>query len=184
MTDHTKAALQRAIETMSAAQAEADREKRACLTQIATDLPTRAAEIAKRIATEQPEVTKSLGKEGVAELRLQLEAAAEELGQQFIAAVDDIKWPLGTSYTKVENRKIHSALFDHFFRRTGSLRQVLVDHGYKVGESSPFIPQSLYTESNFTTLATALTTLGLANENYGKAKKADNDATVEDLWGD
>lgn len=184
MTDESKAALQQAIETMSAARSDADRETRACLEQIANDLPTRASEIAKRIAIDQPEVTKSLGKEGVAEMRSDLQGAAEELGRQFIAAGDEIEWPLGTSYTKVENRHIHSALFHRFYRRTTELSDVLNAKGYRLGDSDPFIPQALYTESKFTPLAAALTALGVATESSRKAKKADDDAAVEDLWGD
>lgn len=184
MTDETKTALQNATDALTAARTAADREIKACLAQIETDLPARAAEAAKRVAIDQPEVTKALGKDGVAELRTELHAAAEVLGRQFVDAADEIKWPLGTSYTKVDNRKVHSALFDRFYRRTGALRDVLTAKGYKLGDSQPFIPQSLYIESKFTALSAALTELGKATENFEKAKKDDSDAAVEDLWGD
>jgi hypothetical protein len=184
MTNDTKAALQQATEALSAARADADREISACLTQIAKDLPARAAEAAKRVAIQQPEVTKGLGKEGVAELRSELEAAAENLGREFVAAADKIDWPRGTSYSKVENRMIHSALFERFYRRTGALTRVLGERGYDVQGSDPFLPQYLYTESKFTPLSAALTALGTASANFEKAKKADDDAAVHDLWGE
>lgn len=182
MTDETKAALQQATEVWSSAQEAADREKATCLTQIAAHLPERAAESAKRIALAQPEVTKALGREGVAAMRTELQAAAEELGQQFVAAVDEIRWPL-SEYGKVENRNIHSALFDRFYRKTGALTKVLKDHGYQLGEHDEFVPQYLYDESQFSEVAAALTTLGQAEAKLKKAKKADDDAAVDYLWG-
>lgn len=183
MTDQSKTALIQATETLSAASAVAEREKRACLAQIATGLPARAAAAAKRVALEQPEVTKALGKEGVAELRSALQSAAEELGQQFIAVADEVDWPVGASYSKVENRNIHSVLFNRFYRRAGALNEVLSTSGYKLGESNPFLPQYLYDESKFTALAAALTALGTASVNFEKAKKDEDDAAVDDLWG-
>jgi len=184
MTNDTKTALQEASESLSAARAEADRQIEACLAQIAEDLPARAAEAAKRVAVEQPEVTKALGKEGVAEMRSALQTAAEEMGRQFVAAADEIDWPQGTSYSKVDNAKVHSALFKRFYRRTDSLSQVLRTHGYELGQSDPFIPQALYSEGKFTPLATALTALGKASANYQKAKKDYDNAAVDDLWGE
>jgi len=184
MTNETRAALQQATDTLDAARAAAAREIKTCMAQIQADLPARAADAAKRIATEQPEVTKALGKDGVAELRSELQAAAEILGQQFVDATDEIKWPLGTSYTKVENHKVHSALFDRFYGRTKALSNVLTTKGYTLRDSDPFLPQSLYDQSKFTALSAALTELGKATDNYEIAKKADNDSTVAGLWGD
>lgn len=184
MTDDTKNALEQAAQDLVSARAEADREKRACLAQIAAGLPEKAAEAAKYVATEQPVVTKALGKDGVAKMRSVLQTAAEELGQRFVAAEDEIDWPLGSAYSKVENRNVHSALFNRFYKKTGTLSEVLTANGYKLGNSDPFIPQALYTESEFTSLAAALTALGKATERFKEARKADDDATVDDLWGD
>lgn len=78
------------------------------MVQVQAGMPARTADAAKRIAAKQPEVTKALGKDGVVKLRRELQATAEALGQQFVDATDKIKWPLGTSYTKVENHKEHS----------------------------------------------------------------------------
>jgi hypothetical protein len=184
MTDETKNALMEAAEALKLARANADREKEACVAQIEADLPARAEKAAKRVATEQPEVTKSLGQDGVAYLRANLQAAAEELGRQFAASVDEIDWPLGMSYSKVENRHVHSALFNRMYKKTGALKKVLSDSGYRLGESEPFLPQYLYTESNFSAVAGALNALRIASENFEKAKKNDDNAAVNDLWGD
>jgi F0F1-type ATP synthase membrane subunit b/b' len=184
MTTESKAALEQAADALAAARAAADHEIKTCMAQIQADLPARAANAAKRVATQQPEVTKALGKDGIAELRAELQAVAESLGQQFVDATDEIKWPLGTSYTKVENHKVHSALFDRFYGHTGALSSVLAAKGYTLGDSDPFLPQSLYDQSKFTALSAALTDLGKATDNYEIAKKADNDSTVADLWGD
>jgi hypothetical protein len=184
MTTESKAALRQATDALAAARAAADHEIKLCMAQIRADLPARAADAAKRIATQQPELTKALGKDGVAELRMELQTAAEALGQQFVDATDEIKWPLGTSYTKVENHKVHSALFDCFYGKTGALSSVLAAKGYTLGDSDPFLPQSLYDQSKFTALSNALTELGKATDLYAQARKDDSDATVDDLWGD
>lgn len=184
MTDETQAALKRATEALASARGKADAEKAACLAQIAADLPARAADSAKRIATEQPEVTKALGKEGVAAMRAEFQTAAEALGQQFVAAADEIKWPLGDRYSKVDNRHVHSALFECFYRHTGALTKVLSAHGYTIGKSEEILPQYLYSEAKFAPLAAALTELGVATAKLEKAKKDDDNASVDDLWGD
>ena len=128
MTEETNKALKQATEAVSTARLKAEREKVACLAQIAADLPGRAAEAAKRVALDQPDVTRSLGKDGVAAVRSELQTAAEELGEKFIAAVDEIKWPVG----KVDSRHVHSALFDRFWKKTGALSKVLSALGYKL----------------------------------------------------
>ncbi|WP_347756801.1 hypothetical protein [Agrococcus sp. ProA11] len=183
MTNETKAALQQATEAMSAARAKADSAIQACLAQIATDLPARAADAAKRVAVDQPEVTKALGKEGVTEMRSALGSAAEELGREFVAATDDIDWAT-IAYSKVDNRHVHNALFKRFYRRTGALSQVLSASGYDLEDRDPFIPQALYDEAKFTQLSEALTALNVASANVERARKEDNDAAVDDLWGD
>lgn len=184
MTDETRAALQQATEALASARETAERAKRACLAQIAADMPSRAAESARRVATEQPEVTKALGKDGVAKMRAALHAVADELGQQFVAAEEEIHWPVGTTYSRVENRHIHGALFKRFYRHTGSLSRVLTEHGYDLSGSDPFLPQTLYAESKFSAVSSALTSLGLASGKFDSAKKADDNATVDDLWGE
>jgi len=182
MTDDTKTALQQATDAYTAARATADREIKACLAKIAEGMPERALEAAKRIAMDQPEVSKSLGKDGVAEVRSEIAVAAEELARQFVAAEKDYKWPLGTGYTKVEKHNVHSALFNRFYGHTGGLSKVLTDHGYELS-GDPFIPQSLYDQSTFGPLAAALNALGAASDALDKAKKADDNAVVENLWG-
>ena len=183
MSEETKNALKQATEKLAAARADADSAKRACLAQIQADLPERAAEAAKRVAIQYPDVTKELGKDGVAEMRAALQVAAEDIGRQFVAAINEIDWPLGSTYSKVENRNVHSALFKRFWKKTGALKQVLVESGYKLGDADPFLPQALYVESKFTAVAAALTVLGRATTNFQNAKEADDDSIVDDLWG-
>ncbi|MCJ1673733.1 hypothetical protein MT355_10760 [Rathayibacter sp. VKM Ac-2929] len=183
MTDETRAALSQASAALAAARENAERAKESCLEQIAADLPSRAAESARRVATAQPEVTKKLGKDGVATMRAALKTASEELGLQLIAAKDEIDWPLGTRYKKIENWHIRGALFNTFHRRTGALSAVLSDSGYKLDVSDPFLPQYLYTESTLSKVAGALSALGAAIERLDAAKRADDNSTVDEIWG-
>ena len=188
MTDETAKALREAESAESAAATRAEELKRACLQDIANMLPSRAEAIARRVAEQQPEVTKRLGKEGVAQLRADVRAASEVLGAEFVAAIDEIEWPPVTlASANVEARHIHSALFARFFRETGALTSAMMSHGYSFpgkGVREAILPQELYDERKFTPVAGALTDLNRARAAVAKARKVDDDATVGDLWGD
>ncbi|RKN66404.1 hypothetical protein D7252_01525 [Microbacterium sp. CGR2] len=187
MTDETARALRDAIAAESAAEAHADELKRECLEKIAGELPARAEAIARRLAQEQPDVTKSLGRDGVAQLRVDVSHAATELGEQFVAAIDEIEWPAKTStFDKISPRHIHAALFGRFFRETGSLAAAIASHGYSFGEKDikvAILPQELYEEKSFTSVAGALEDLARARAATASARKEDDEATVSDLWG-
>ncbi|MBM7025433.1 hypothetical protein [Clavibacter zhangzhiyongii] len=182
MTEETKLALQQAMEALATASADADREKEACLAQIAADLPARVADSAKRVAMAQPDVTTVLGKTKVDEMRAELKTAAEELGRS-LAATDDVRWPLGSKYTPVRTYSIHSALFDRLYHEASDLSYVMRSRGY-IADASNFTPQSMYDEPNFTSLAEALTVLGRAQEQVEEARKNDDSSSAEDIWGE
>jgi hypothetical protein len=180
MTEETKLALQQATEALVAARAKATEEKKACLAQIAADLPARAEDVAKAMGIRQSGVSTALGKERVTAMRAELRTAAERLAQQFVAEIDDISWPLGTS-RPVRPGDIDTALYNHFYSKAAVLNGVVRDRGYLI-DGPAFNPHALYDDSKFGPLASALTVLGRAQDEAHRAKDDDETSDARDIW--
>lgn len=143
------------------------------------------------MAQRQPEVTKSLGSDGLKALRDELAEAVRQLSTDLEGAADKIKWPQADSeYASVTPGKIHSALFEYMYgQHVDRLAAVFKHHGYDVGDgqghSQSFIlPQSLYREKEFAQVAEALNAMGKAERAAASAKAAGDEDIVESLWDD
>jgi hypothetical protein len=182
MTEETKRALEQATEALTAARAKATEEKKACLAQIAADLPARAEEVAKAMAISQSGNTTALGKERVSLMRAELRKAAEALAGQFVADINDINWPVGTSRS-VRPGDVGTALYNHFYTAAAALNGVVRERGYVI-DGPAFTPYALFDDSSFGPLASALTTLGQAREQAKRAKADDDTSDAKDIWGE
>lgn len=191
MSDETQRALQDAATALAQAEARAEEAKRACLEDIAAGIPAAVDARAKRIAHDQPDVTRQLGSEGVKALREELASESATLADLVRAGVDKIEWPPGSDdwVTTVEPRKVGSALFRYMYGRPiNQVGEVFGRHGYDVqrsprgGEQGLILPQSLYTDEAFKPVAAALTDLIAARRVHSQAKDADDHAAVDDLW--
>ena len=172
---------------MKSAQANADAKQRETLAYIAEHVPEKAEAIAKRYAHDQPELTKSIGREGVDILRAQVAEEAGALGAAFVAATDEIKWPLSDgSYSKVEPRMIHSAIFKRFHGKVDGIIRPIKSAGYRVdtygSRNGVIVPQELYEDSWFADLAKALTDLSTAQREFQAARATDDKSAVDGLW--
>lgn len=190
MSDETKRILDEATTTVTAARAKADARKQECLDVVADDLPAAVERLAKRTAHAQPEVTKALGGNGVRTLRKELAAETAELAEYVRAGADKIEWPTAASeWSKVEPRKIHSALFKFMYGApVNRVGDVFGRHGYDTqrtergGAQGLVLPQSLYDEDSFGAVADALNELGAAEIAFKKAKEAEDREVVDSLW--
>jgi hypothetical protein len=79
MSNETAREVAQAEALESDQRAKADERIRECLSGIASELPGRIDDIAKRTAQNQPEVTESLGSDGLKVLRRELADSAQEL---------------------------------------------------------------------------------------------------------
>jgi hypothetical protein len=191
MSEATMRALQEALTAAARLRQEAEQQKNECLAQIAEALPGKADGLAKRIATAEPEVTKSLGKEGIGQFRTELAHEAAVLAKDIRGAVAEINWPMPKStFDKVDTRKIHSAIFGYMYgQRVNKLADVFKRHGYSIHDNAQHsqgivAPQNLYEEEKFGSVAAALNALGEAERKVTKARTADDNSTVDDIWGD
>jgi hypothetical protein len=191
MSEETTRDLRDALAAASEARAEADLQKKKCLTELAEGLAGRLDALAKRVAQAEPEVTKALGKTGIQQLRTELDHEAALLAADVQGAADRITWPVPQShYDKAEEGKIHSALFDYMYGpRVDKLAAVFKRHGYSIHDNNSrqaqglVLPQSLYEQEKFGPVAQALNVLGEAERVVAEARKADDSSTVDDLWG-
>lgn len=190
MTEETARKLQEAEAAEERAASAADAEKRACLQQVALNLPTKLDAFAKTVARDEPEVTKSLGADKLKQLRSDLAGAATSLGTDLQGAIDQIKWPsAGSQYSSVTAGDIHSALFNYMYgQRVDQLAAVFTRYGYSVRHGSHqnanthIVPQQLYEEAWFGSVAEALQQLGAAKRETERARKMDNDSVVDTMW--
>lgn len=192
MSDDTQRRLEEAVSAASRVRDEANQKKNECLNQVADGLPGKLDALAKGVAQAEPEVTKTLGKAGIQQLRTELANEGAVLAADIRGAVDRVKWPMPHSdFDKVEPRKIHSALFEYMYGlRVDKLAAVFKRHGFSIHEDNSrrtqglVLPQSLYDEDAFGPVAQALNALGEAERAVSKAKAEDDRSTVDDIWGE
>jgi hypothetical protein len=152
MSEETARVLSDANNAAEQARKEADREKQACLDVVAENLQSKVDAVAKRTAHAQPEVTKTLGKEGIQALRSALRDGADILAEEIRGAVDRIQWPTAEPYAPVQPGKIHSALFKFMYgTRVNRIAAVFKAHGYAIKDDNVdrrhglLLPQELTT---------------------------------------
>lgn len=186
MSDDSRQALAAALATLTDAQQKADELKRVSLDQIARQLPDRVDAAARTVAKAQPEVTKSLGKEGIERLQDELARLSSVLASEVRGAIGAVKWP-----DKAPGYTLYDAgdSVRNFLRpRADRVASLLAKHGYDIREygvrgQRVLEPKDLFDAALLRPLNDALVALDNAKRLANQAKKADDDSTVDDLWG-
>ena len=192
MSESTTQELLKAKAAVTEQRQAADSAKDALTRQIAEGLPTRIDAIAKRAAQAEPEVTKELGAEGVRKLRAELAAEAKKLGAELNGAADQINWPIPYSdYSQSSTQEVQNAFFHYFYgERVNRVASIFKKRGYDIHDDNSqrsqgiVHPHSLYEKDDMAAVAEAQNALAAAERDYVKAKQADDDDIVADIWSD
>ena len=187
MSDETAQALAKAEEALAEVAKIADREKEEFLARVASEIPSRVDRVLKKAAQEQPEVTKALGREGLAKLRANLAAEAEKIADDLLRAGPSIDWPVPRGLGSSNTSNVASALTEHLragpladiyhtagYGSSGNYRRTEIHSGHLVDSSTPRYKQ----------LVEVLRKLEDARRAVAEAKKADDAAIFADIWGD
>jgi hypothetical protein len=182
MSDETKRALAEAEATKAQQHAVVDRLKQAALDSVAAGLGEHLDVYAKKMAQAQPDVTKSLGRDGVSALRAELAKVADELGAELRQSSQAIKWPT-FEFGVSRNKGVASALFDLLYgSRMMRIDQIFKSFGYTIEQHGGLNPHSLYGRDDFTELETEISVHTSYRQAADAARAADNHDTVESLW--
>ena len=157
-----------------------ERLKQECLDSVAAEIPAGVETYAKKIAQEQPAVTKKLGREGVAALRADISSAAERLASEVKEARSSVLWPRDDA----QRDGVATALFKFLNGpRVDRIDSVLQSRGYVVSEHSGLNPHMAFRLRRYGELNREFAVL--ASKAYAlEAAMADDDRdTVDDLWG-
>lgn len=194
MSEETALALKEAEANYSALEKEIDAYKEEFLAAVAVHVPRKVTEFAKKTALSEPEVTKALGAEGVKAMRGELESLAEQLAKDVAGGAFAIEWPTPSLYSAAKFNDLHSALFRYMRPKVDKIAGVFKRNGYNVYDNNAqrsqglVLPQWFYSEGDLTEQTTpllkGLSRLAKAELAVEKAKKAHDDSTVGDLWGD
>jgi hypothetical protein len=195
MSEETALKLKEAEAHFSAMEKDATARKNELLGAVAERLPAHAKDLAKRTAQSQAEATKALGAEGVKKLRKELDDMAEELAADVAGAVSEIRWPKPTTYNPVTPNDVGTSLFNYMRGpKMNRMATVFKEHGFSIhddnarGSQSLVLPQSLFSQDEISAeikaLGAALTAVMKAEKAVEAAKKADDLAAVDDLWGE
>jgi hypothetical protein len=189
MSNETARRVTQAEKAVSKLRTEADKCIQDCLNSIASELPGRLDDIARRTAQNEPNVAKSLGKDGLRILRQELAESAQRLGSEIANAANKVKWPQALSeYSNLSTRNIQTALFEFLYGpRVDRIATVFKRRGFSTGETSGhpqslIYPQYLYQEKMLAPVVEALNSLGKAERAFASAKAADDEDTVASLW--
>ncbi len=194
MSEETALKLKKAEAALSALENDVDVRKEEFLAAVATHIPRKVAEFAKKTAHSEPGVTTSLGAEGVKAMRAELENLADQLARDVAGASSSLVWPKPNQYVELKFNKLHSALFDFMRPKVEKLAQVFKRNGYDVHDKNRqhaqglVLPQWFYSEGDLTaetkSLIAGLSQLEQAKLAVQQAKRAHDASTVADLWGD
>jgi hypothetical protein len=164
-------------------RAVVDDLKQECVESVARGLPDRLDTYAKRIAHQQPDAAKALGRDGVSALRNELAEAADQLATELRSAVDEIPWPSSAGARRSQD--VHSALFKFLYgSHVNRVTAIFKAHGFWFDETGGILPQDLYEMDGFGELVEALQVLAIAENATATAKAADDRDAVESLWAD
>jgi hypothetical protein len=192
MSAETTRLLQEAIAEEDRAREDADLRKRECLAKVAADLPTKVADIARTAAHNQAEVTKALGKDGVARMRTELADAVSAVAIEVAGAIDNIWWPARDHHEhRVTPEDIHIALTKYLNDgRVHRIAAVLKRQGFDVGEDRHsgvpqlFAGRLLCETGSIGPVATAMNVLIQASAKTASAKDTDDRSAVDEIWAD
>ncbi|QHK22613.1 hypothetical protein GU243_23915 (plasmid) [Pseudarthrobacter psychrotolerans] len=195
MSEETAQKLKEAEAHLSSMEDEATARKNELLIAVAERLPGHARQLAKRTGQSEPDVTRALGTEGIKELRSQLEDLASELAADVAGAVSEVTWPKPSHFSSVKPNDVRKSLFEFMYgQKMTKFAKVFKDHGFNTydgnnrGHQSLVLPQSFFSEDEIAeeikALGTVLMAVTKAEMAVEAAKKADDLAAVDDLWGD
>jgi hypothetical protein len=192
MSEETKGAVEQAAEQLERSKIAADKSKNELLAVIAADIPTRVEDIAKKAVFAQVEVSKALGKEGIATLRAKLLQRSTEIAGEVSGATERVSWPVSYSdASTLVSTQIARSTFTLLSGYTKSLNRIFKDHGY-VNPGSGF--HELVSEHNlvdetaraseFDAATKALNALAADQRALKAARAADDQNIVDSLWGE
>lgn len=187
MSDETAQVLAKAEEALAEMTKIAERETEEFLAGVASEIPSRVDRVLKKAAQEQPEVTKALGREGLAKLRADLAAEAKKIADDLLQSGPSIDWPVPRGWGSSNTSDVASALTEHL--QAGPLADIYHAAGY--GSSGNYRRTEMHSSHlvdsstpRYKQLVEVLRKLEDARSAVAEAKKADDAAIVADLWGE
>lgn len=169
------------------AEVDVDKAKKAMLAAIAAGLPDALDKAGLSVAKKQPGVSKALGQEGLADLRTGLAREAAILSSNLKSEENHIVWMDDIPGDPPEY-KITRSLSNYFLGpRLDAVVRVFELNAYTVPiderqDQSLIRSSSLYAESHFLPLLTALDYLKHAKAELARAEEADDWAMEIDDW--
>lgn len=189
MSEETQLNLEKARATVEKSEREVEALEEKFLASVASQIQSQLLDHAKTTAQSKADLTRELGKERVRSFRAALEEQGEILAQDVAAAASRVHWPSANVYTSLPPYEVYRATNSYIGTKIAPIKALFVEYGYSEKTNSmAVLPQFLYSEQETIIqtreLTAALSALAKAEHALEAAKKADDDATVSDLWGD
>lgn len=191
MTEESKLKVSQTAANRTAALDELKARKDEFLRTVALEIPSRAEAWAKETAHDQVPVTKRLGAEGVRAFRDSLGIISAKAAEDVAGAASLMTWPSENINSHPTSHQLFAVVREYLIAKVATeFVDLFEEQGFEVKGSRPTYTAAnkLVTESNHTAetraLSQALRAASQATYDWEKAKEADDEATVNDLWGD
>jgi|GEM_PF-4253376 len=191
MSEETALKLKEAEENRLAAGHELATRKEKFLVAIANEIPGRAAAVAKRRAHEQPEVTRGLGATRVQELRGMISSLAAKAAEDVVGAASLVDWPSTSRNSVPTSHQVFAPVREYLMKKVApEFIEAFEQYGFSTSGTRPdwMVASALLAEeevaADASALCKALLKQAKAESAVDEAKKADDEATVNDLRGD
>lgn len=191
MSEETRARVAAAKARLAEVQGPIDEAKAALLDAIEQSLPDHFESLGRKYAHSQPEATKRLGAQGVKEFRTELRELGQSVAQDLRASTK-IEWPAPTASVPRDTRiRIRNGFQQALKGPQYRLETLLTKHGFDIGRRDDYTNVSVWDvydagrhEAEAEAYMDAIAPLGSARRELDEALRADDAATVSDLWGD
>lgn len=186
--------------TLNVTQAEANRtvardelktRKDEFLRAVALEIPGRAETWAKETAHDQVPVTRGLGAEGVRAFRDSLGIISAKAAEDVAGAAGLMTWPSENINSHPTSHQLFAVVREYLTAKVAAeFVDLFEEQGFEVKGSRPTYTAAnkLVSESNHAeeakALSQALRAVSQATYDWEKAKEADDEATVNELWGE
>lgn len=191
MSEETALNLEKAEQARLATGQELATQKEKFLGAIANEIPGRAAAMAKKRAHAQPEVIKSLGSPRVQELRGMISSLAAQAAEDVAGAASLVDWPSTSRNSIPTSHQVFAPVREYLMKKVApAFIETFDQYGFSNSATRPdwVVASDLLAESELAAEARALCEAlrghAKAESAVDEAKKADDEATVNDLWGD
>lgn len=190
MSEETTQRLHEAETHLAAVREKCETRKDDLLQAISVEIPAHAEALAKKAVYEHVDVTKSLGADGIRDLRDYIGNLATQTAEDVAGASALVNWPKPKINSITTPYEVYAAISEYLTEKAApKFVQAFEERGFHIKSTRPdwLTALGLFTEDTArpetTRLCKAIQDIAKADDAVRRAKEDHDRAAIDDLWG-